>query len=237
MTPHWPLLDRLLYYTSRLLERLTGGRARIVRYYFVAQRVPDKPLAKLGGTAQFFNALPGDETIRQALRPERVISRRFQSGARCFAAASGSELAGFIWIKESEYLEDEVRCLYRWHPRECAAWDFDVYVSPQYRGTRVFARLWEFANQFLRARGYLWTISRISAFNPGSLAAHRRIGLVPLSSGTFFVLGNWQLSFYTRAPFVHLSLHSGQVPTLSFKIPGTTVSPAARAALPQAHGN
>jgi hypothetical protein len=117
MSTDWPLTDRLLYYTSRALERFTGGNARIVRYYFVAQRVPDAPLAAVRGPMRFYSSpIPQDVSIRQALRPEPVISHRFASGARCFTAVSGTELAGFIWIKEDEYLEDEVRCAYRWQP-------------------------------------------------------------------------------------------------------------------------
>jgi GNAT superfamily N-acetyltransferase len=219
MSTDWPLTDRLLYYMSRALARLTGGKARIVRYYFVAQRIPERPLAAVRGPMRFYTAEPEDVSIRQALRPEPVISHRFASGACCFAAVSGAELAGFIWIKEGEYLEDEVRCTYGWRPAEQAAWDFDVYVAPSFRGTRVFARLWEYANQFLRARGYQWTLSRISAFNPGSMAAHRRIGLLTLGSGTFLVLGPLQLSFFTRAPYIHGSWRSDRVPQLTFDVP------------------
>jgi GNAT superfamily N-acetyltransferase len=232
MTPDWPLKDRLLYYTSRALERLTGGNARIVRYYFVAQRVPDAPLAAVRGPMRFYSSDPQDVSIRQALRPEPVISHRFASGARCFTAVSGTELAGFIWIKEDEYLEDEVRCAYRWQPVALAAWDFDVYVAAPFRGTRVFARLWEYTNQFLRGRGYRWTLSRISAFNPASMAAHRRIGLVTLGSATFLVLGSLQLSFFTRAPYVHWSWRRDRVPQLTFDVPGSsTVSDAPLAQL------
>jgi hypothetical protein len=97
-------------------------------------------------------------------------------------------------------------------------WDFDVYVAPEFRLGRLFARLWDFTNSELRAQGFRWTISRISAFNPESLAAHSRLGARRLGSAMFLVAGPLQVSFASLPPYVHVGWHDQMRPTF-FLIP------------------
>ena len=157
---------------------------------------------------------PTDPLVARFPRPQHVLRRRFADGAVCFAAVRNGELLGFIWIQLHQYEEDEVRCLYVLEHSSRAAWDFDVWVDPQFRLTRTFARLWDAANAFLREHGCRWSISRISAFNPASLAAHRRLGLRHLQSGLFVLIGSLQLAFFTCAPFIHFGLSSRHRPIL-----------------------
>ena len=44
--------------------------------------------------------------------------------------------------------------------------------------------LWGKANQHLRNEGVEWSFSRISAFNPGSLHAHSKLGIRILFSAS-----------------------------------------------------
>jgi GNAT superfamily N-acetyltransferase len=228
---HLGWLDGPLYLISRVLERFSGGRVRLIRYLFFAQPVAPEPLTPRKGPSKtvFRKATAGDPVLASIPRPPEVLARRFSAGAHCFVATRDERVAGFIWIQESEYHEDEVRCLFRLCAADLA-WDYDVFVAPEFRLSRLFVQLWETTNVFLRARGYRWTASRISAFNRESLAAHRRLGVKPIGSALFLVCGSWQLSVFDRSPFVHLSFHAASFPRLSLYSPGDTAGQQAAGA-------
>jgi hypothetical protein len=213
--------DGLLYGMSRVLERVTNSRCRMVKYHFVAQPVPERPLLSAAprGTTVLVDRVELDDPIVQRFpRPADVIVRRFEAGAVCFVARTAAcDPAGFIWIKLNDYMEDEVRCLYALDRR--SAWDFDVWVAPEHRLTRTFARLWDAANRFLREQGYSWSLSRISAFNPASMAAHRRLGVQRLHSAVFLSAGPLQLALLSCRPYVHFALTRSQYPVVSLRGP------------------
>lgn len=202
------------YAASRVLDAATNGRVRIVKYRFVAQPVPDSPAAspergKGGVELRWLRA--DDPLVAQMPRPPAVIARRFSDGARCLAAVKSERLIGFLWYQENGYLEDEVRCRYRFNAAT-TVWDFDVYIDPEFRLGRLFSRLWSTAHRELRARGYCWTISRISAFNAASLSAHARMGARTIGSATFIAIGPLQVSFATVAPRFYLSWRADRYP-------------------------
>lgn len=160
-----------------------------------------------------------DPLVKQFPRPAEIIAERYRMGAVCLAAEKQGRFMGFVWLKAAEYPEDEVRCRYVLEPAATAAWDFDVYVEPAFRYGRTFARLWECANDWLRERGYRWSLSRISAFNPESIAAHRRLGTRRIGSAIFLRFGRGQIALFDRAPFVHVGWRPEQAPTLRLRAP------------------
>ncbi len=213
----------LLYAANRLLQKATRGRCRLVHYRFVAQPVPAATgqTRTARSTTRIYRASPGDAIIAEFPRPPDVVARRFADGAVCFVAERAGKFAGFLWIKERTYCEDEVRCRYVLSPAERLVWDFDVFVAPEFRMSRAFAQLWEGAHAFLRERGYTWTISRIAAFNAASLASHARLGMVPAGTGLFVVAGPAQLAAFSRRPYLHFGLGANRAPTLEFRSPET----------------
>jgi GNAT superfamily N-acetyltransferase len=215
-------LDGTLFFASRGAKRLTGHRLRIVRYRIVAQPVPEQAWVSGRSGAGFAiqRIHPGDPLTGKLPRPAEVIARRFADGAVCFAATKEDSLVGFIWLKHEHYEEDEVRCRFVPHPVAKAAWDFDVYVDPEFRKTRAFLRLWDTANAYLRERGIAWTMSRISAFHAGSQAAHRRLGAQPVAGALFLCFGPVEISFFTRRPYAWLSLGARSRPELFIDAPG-----------------
>ena len=210
----------LLYLLSRILEKLTRNRARIVRYHLVAQPIPTTSPHRQNSRTQTAVRIVSvdDPIVRSFPRPAEVIARRFAEGATCFVAEMKGRFAGFIWIARNHYDEDEVRCRYVLAQPATCVWDFDVYVEPEFRAGRCFSRLWDAVNQELNLEGFLWTLSRISAFNPGSLAAHRRLGLHPLSSATFFIFGPIQLMLIPSLLTLKLSFNSNSPPKISLDL-------------------
>lgn len=206
----------MLYTLDRAFSSLSGGRCRFFKYYLVVQPVPAHPLAALpkSSRTRVYQALATDDIIQQVPRPAEVIARRFRDGAVCFVAETAGTLVGFIWIKLDRYDEDEVRCKYVLHPVGEVAWDFDAFVAPEFRMTRAFVQLWEAANEYLRRHGYHWTASRISAFNPTSLASHARFGAVHRHTALFLVVGPFQLVLLSLPPWVHMSARQASRPRL-----------------------
>ncbi len=211
----------LLYVFARTLERVSRGRARLVRYVLVAQPIPvdPKPACPPSARNPIRIVAPDDPLVAQFPRPPRIIERRFRCNATCFAAQSGERFAGFLWLARDAYDEDEVRCRYEMTRPELTAWDFDVFVAPDFRLGRTFARLWGAANTHLAGEGVRWSLSRISAFNPESLASHARLGLRTLHTATFLRVGPVQIAFIGAPPWFHLSLSPRSRPVLRLAPP------------------
>lgn len=215
------VVNGAVYLVGRLLQRLSGDRARIVRYQFFAQPVPQTPPTppRAAGKCRIRIVDAHDPVVSAFPRPPHVVARRFADGATCFVAEMGDRFAGFLWLARGAYEEDEVRCRYELVPPALCAWDFDVYVEPDFRIGRSFSRLWEAANAHLAAQGVQWSLSRISAFNPASLAAHRRLGIRQLGTATFLVLGAAQFSFHGRTPFFSICTNHARRPQLQLSPP------------------
>lgn len=202
-------VNALFLALNRFLWIISRGRARVFKYYFVAQPVaPVALVKKTTGSVTIRKVEQGDAEVKTFPRPAEVIQDRYRQGAHCFAAYKQAEFVGYIWLLLHTYKEDEVRCHFTPLPVGESAWDFDVHVETPYRLGRLFARLWDTANEFLHARGFRWTLSRISAFNPISLTSHVRMGSKILGSAVFVCLGSWQLMLASVRPFIHFSTAS-----------------------------
>lgn len=202
------ILDGLLYTMGRVLQVLSGSRARLFKYYLVAQPVPEKPWLPPGKPERVIvKAVGMADAARVAFpRPAEVIRARYAQGGKCLAAYKDGEFLGFIWYNLGLYLEDEVRCRFLPLPRGRASWDYDVYIDPRHRFGRLFARLWDELNARLRDCGVRWTVSRISAFNAESRKSHTRLGARNVGTALFLCVGHVQVFWGTVKPYIHLSV-------------------------------
>jgi L-amino acid N-acyltransferase YncA len=210
------LRDACVFVASRLLATVSGGRARIHKYYFMAQPVASARLPAASPRAFSLAFVDeADPRHRQCDRPARVIAARYAQGARCLMATTAdARVAGFLWYVVGPYDEDEVRARFCPLPAGTTAWDFDVEVAPAHRMTRLFSTLWRRAFESLAAQGVTHTVSRISAFNPPSLAAHRRLGATRVGSASFLAIGRLQLMASSVAPRWHCSWRDERRPVL-----------------------
>ena len=205
----------LCYVVYRLCAK-SGGLASLHRYLFVAQPVPDNALlpGQRGRSIVIRQLDPRDPVLLSLPLDDKVLAYRAAQRAICFGAFKGGEIIGCLWLCLAPYQEDEVRCRYLPMPPGGASWDFDVYLKPEHRSGLGFARLWDEANAFLRQRGVAFSWSRISAFNPGSLAAHGRLGAKILGKATFFRFGPCQIMVASMPPYLHLSLRRSTIPSI-----------------------
>lgn len=220
--------NTFLYQLSEGLSAVTRDAIRIHRYDFVAQPVAARPLLPphRGRNIRTRWLTAYDPKLADGPRSERVLRERFASGSICLLAELDDAFAGFLWLHLRPYADDEVRCVYEPAPASESVWDFDVYVEPRLRSTFTFARLWDEANAYLRERGVRYSFSRISAFNPASLAAHARLGTRRVGRATIVRTWGWQWLFSSTLPF-HLSWSDRQVPVLRLHAePGTRHAPS-----------
>ena len=210
--------DACWYALARAVARISGGRWAMYKYRFVAQPVSMR--SRCGGRGQSVDvrsAGPGIDP-QQFRRRADVLAQRFAQGAHCLAAYVAGGLAGYLWYCTGPYREDEVRA--QFVPASAdAAWDFDVQVFSEHRLGFAFARLWDEANRRLHAAGFRWSISRISAFNPGSRAAHARMGAVCIGNAVFLRCGRWPWMAATLAPNLHCSRSDSSAPRLHLAPP------------------
>jgi hypothetical protein len=214
--------DTIPYAIGRVLDRLSRGRVRLLRYYVVAQpvREPRGSRSTAAGHAFVRQVDREDPIVRQFPRPGAVIEQRFHNGSACFVVENGQRLAGFLWLARGAYDEDEFRCRYEFAQPDVTAWDFDVHVEPQYRMGRTFARLWDGANTYLAQRDIRWTLSRIATINRASLTAHMHLGARILHRATFLCIGAIQIAILSLPPFFHVSLSPASRPILHIGVPG-----------------
>jgi hypothetical protein len=214
---HLGWLNGCLYTLARLLTMVSCDRIRLHKYYLMMQPVPEKCWlpSHRGRSFEIRQVAEFDPVIRQFPRPGWVASTRFKQGAVCLAALREGTLVGFLWLLLGSYQEDEVRCRYVPLPVGKSAWDFDVYVEPEHRNGIAFLRLWDEANRFLAVHQIQWSLSRVSAFNSGSILSHARMGAQRIGAVTFLSIGSWQMSVSTVPPYIHFSTHVDSFPTFA----------------------
>ena len=106
------VVNGTLYLVGRVLQALSCGRARLIRYYIVAQPVPNPfvPMCKLSETERVHEAGLESPLVGFFPRPQEVVRSRFQRGHVCLVATSKDRFSGFLWFARELYDEDEVHC-------------------------------------------------------------------------------------------------------------------------------
>jgi hypothetical protein len=192
---------------------------RVIKYYFVAQRLNEKSLLPERRGRNFeVSDITSKVKPHPCPRPNSVIFDRYQQGAICLGAYKEQEFAGCFWYVTGKYKEDEVNCLYELVNIN-SVWDFDVYVVPKFRMSPVFLKLWDDASRQLIKKGIHWSLSRISAFNASSISSHFRMGAELVGWACFICMGSFQLTIASIFPFLHISFNKSSYPVFSLMPP------------------
>lgn len=200
------------YATDRVLAMASGGRIRARALWFYAQPVDLIPRV---------TARPGDRISTKVVSPaelpegtfgrtEGAFAQRFDQGAVCIAALRDAELIGFMWLQFDVLSEHLFRCDFVPYPHGRTAWDFDLFVAPDFRLTRAFARLWSHARDYLIERGIDTTVSWIAFDNDASQRAHRRMGARRVGWAIVLSAGPAQFVLSTAAPYIGASLRTSR---------------------------
>jgi hypothetical protein len=151
--------------------------------------------------------------------PPAVAAFRFGQGAACLGAYKGDATVGLIWLAFDRYTEDAFRLRFELEPQGACAWDLGLFIAPDQRGGLAFARLWDGADQVMRARGVRWTLSRVAGINLGSNAAHARLQARPIATLVVVRLGPVQVFLASIAPYVRVSWRPGSYAVLRLRAP------------------
>lgn len=213
--------NAVLYVFGLALRGVCPG-ASVYRYYIVAQPVPDKNLlpARRGKAIAVRELKPGDPAFSALPLDQDVLAYRFAQNVVCLGAFQDEKPIGCLWMCFDSYDEDEIRCTFRLAPVGRVSWDFDVYLHPDARLGFAFLRLWDEANAILRDRGIAWSLSRISGFNPGSMASHARMGAVRVGSLIALKGPKRQLVWSTYSPVFSFRRLDGNLPSYTVSPPG-----------------
>lgn len=210
-----------LYVLGRLLS-MASPRLGLGFYELMAQPVPEQPLLR-PNRAQYLRGQrvePGHPALAKMPVPAKVIAARFAQGAECLVVYRQQEMMGYIWFGVGRYLEDEVRVTYELADPQRTVFDFDLYVLPEHRMGLGFMAVWHVANEYLRERGIVATLSRITRFNLGSRRAHARLGARCIGRMWFLKLGRLELILATVRPWLAWSLSERGRPRLRLGTPG-----------------
>jgi hypothetical protein len=216
------VLTTVLYILSRFLEKWVP-KSRLFYYLIVVQPVPDRPLlsARRGQQFSFRVLKQSDELLEQLPRPRHVIEARFKQGSICIAATLKGQLVGCIWLQFSPYREDEVRSIFTPSAADLA-WDYDVYVCESQRHGFLFAKLWDYTNEYFRSNDISFTASRISGFNTQSINSHQRLGARTVKNIIYLIFGRIQITFCGTPPWCHLSVADDGAPVINVNAPENT---------------
>jgi len=197
----------------RLISKL-GGQSGLFWYKFYRQPLNRVPTHPRSDSKLIFVWLNHYDKLLEALpRPLTNIKSRFTQDVLCLAAIKNEQLAACAWFGFGEFDEDEVRCTYVL-PGD-AVWDFDIFVFPEYRFSRVFLKMWEEANKVLNDKGYTCSLSRISAYNKHSIRSHEKLGATTVGSAVFLRIGEGQLMVASRKPYIWVSFSPENLPRIA----------------------
>lgn len=212
------LVNTLWYALAKAISKINLGR--IYRYTIVSQSVrSDIQTPSRKGAVEIRNVSEADYQTNWFPRPATIIQDRFSQGAKCLVAFQGDKPIGCIWLIFDSYREDEINCIYMLQPANETAWDFDVYIHPDYRMGRTFSRIWDEAEKYLSSQGRQWSLSRIDAFNAVSLRSHQRRGAIIVGQLACLKVGNVQLLIMSIFPFLRLNWGNDSLPKISVNAP------------------
>lgn len=203
---------------DRLLRQLGWGHVH--HYLFLAQPLAGQAAGQ--AKSRHFTVRPleaADPALNSLPLDRAVLDYRFGQQAAATGAFDGARLAAVVWYTPGPYEEDEVRAHYTPLPAGRAAWDFGVYVAPDYRVGRAFASVWAGAAAAMRQRGIDWTLSRVNVINAASVAAHRRLGAVVIGRAVFMRLGRVQIAVSNCWPWLHMGCGPGSRPRYRLRAP------------------
>lgn len=215
--------NAVLYVAGRAI-RTVFPRLYLYRYYIVAQPVAAKSRlpARRGASIEVREMRRDDPAFAALPLDEAVLDFRFRQAVVCLGAFQDGAPIGCLWMAFGEYEEDEVRCIFDLGSASRLAWDFDVYLHPDARLGFGFLRLWDEANAILRERGNDWSMSRISGFNPGSMASHARMQATRVGSLTALKGPRRQLVLSSYPPRISLVRLDRDLPRYRIKPPAAS---------------
>lgn len=224
--------DATLISIFRIVRVVSCGTVLIRKYYLFTQSwdfIPVLPTRR--GNSIRLRLITGNDlangnesALLRFPRPKQELRARLSEGAECIIAELGEKVAGFLWFSASSFVDQETGIQFEIRPEGASAWDFDVFVAPEFRGTPVFYRLWSRLASELSGRGVAASTSLVWASNYESIYAHMRLGARALASGVHVRIAarGLMINFVLKGlPRARLYRKSQQAPRVAVQMPTT----------------
>jgi GNAT superfamily N-acetyltransferase len=121
-----------------------------------------------------------DEEALQHVRPRHEgYASNFDTGSWCLLGEVDGEPASFNWFEVGPWHGSRTNA-YRFWLGPHAAWAWGFEVLPRFRMTGIFVKQWAVAFDELAGHGIDTIYGAVQTDNPGSVAAHERLGFEEL---------------------------------------------------------
>lgn len=121
-----------------------------------------------------------DERALQRIRPRREgYGANFDAGSWCLLGEVEGEPASFNWFEVGPWHRSRTNA-YRFRLGQEAAWAWGFEVVPRFRMSGIFVKQWAVAVDALAEHGIDTIYGAVQVDNPGSVAAHERLGFEEL---------------------------------------------------------
>jgi len=218
------LLLILFKITYKILSRIPGCGLYYVN--ICEQPIRSSISSKLQPQQKFRFEVVADTAAVENIckRPEWVMRHRQVQNSVCIQAWCQDEVVAWFWYCADEYTDDFMRCRYVLSPKGKCVWDYDVYIKPEYRISRLFAYLWDFAFHHLQQQGITSSFSTIAVLNIASKTAHSRLDTKVVGSIIILEVARVQLMLLSKFPFFYFSRGPGRIKTISLCASSETAS-------------
>ena len=215
------LFVTLAFIVHRLLSKLSAKSGCFLYFIYdqpfkVAKQTNSQPKRPSQVNYRWLDSY--DESLMQLPRPTAVLNQRFEQQSQCVLAEVEDEIRACAWFTTETYIEDEVRCVFDFSSYPDRVWDYDIFVFPKYRISRLFLRLWQTSEQYLLDQGYKSTLSRIMAYNRPSVRSHQGLGAKKIGWSCFICIFQFQILISSMKPYFHISISRNRYPNLKIKI-------------------
>jgi GNAT superfamily N-acetyltransferase len=175
-----------LVFASAVLYRIPFHPILLVYFRRLELPGPPEPSRRTPEPITLRRADEGDlELLVRCFDKRETFQRRFASGETCLAALEDGAIVGYEWFSTKPHLVEE-RYGYPFDVPGDAVYSYDAYTAESHRDRGIWRRIMSEAVARMAREGRGRILAHVEYGNPGSYAAHLRVGFRPIER---YILG------------------------------------------------
>lgn len=177
-----------LVFLGAVLYRIPFHPIVIVYFRRLELKGPPEPSRRPPEPLTVREAGAGDlDLLVRCFDKRGTFQRRFDAGETCLAAVEDGAVVGYEWFSTKPRLVEE-RYGYPFDVPGDALYSYDAYTSESHRDRGVWRRIMNEAGAVMARKGKERIVAHVEYGNPGSYAAHLRVGFRPIERYLFVSL-------------------------------------------------
>jgi GNAT superfamily N-acetyltransferase len=174
-----------LVFMSAVLYRIPFHPIRIVYFRRLELQGPPQPSRRPPEPLTLRQAGEGDlDLLVRCFDKRETYQRRFASGEICLVAVEDGAVVGYEWFSTKGHLVEE-RYGYPFEIPGGALYSYDAFTSESHRDRGIWRRIMAEAGAVMTREGKERILAHVEYGNPGSYAAHLRVGFRPIERYLF----------------------------------------------------